>query len=117
MNKDIWKQELKELLQDHFKSEPHLTHAHWFGPEEGSDEVRLIEVNPEGPSSGRLFVMTFKATQNVPFKLHIAEVHPDVWSAIEAGDISLPQGWPTKPLRTFGSEDLILDDEFISPPE
>lgn len=112
MNKQNWQETLKELLKDHFESEPSLTHAHWFGPEEGSDEVRLIEVNPEGPSSGRLFVMTFKATQNVPFKLHIAEVHPDVWMAIEEGKILLPQGWPAKPLRTFVPRDLTLNGEF-----
>lgn len=96
------KQEVEKLAREHFRIDPTLTHVHWFGPADSTEVVRLIEVNNETFCHGKVLVFSFRAIPpEVPFKLQIADVHPDDWDGIEKGLVKLPEGWPEKPVHTF----------------
>jgi len=90
-----------ELAEEHFELEPTLESIYWFDgpPGEGQVEIRLVEVNRNAPKTGDVFVISFRPDDATPYRLQIAEVHPDEWRDIEEGRLELPEDWLAVPRR------------------
>jgi hypothetical protein len=105
-DQDHHRRRVLALIQDHFDTDPDLSAAHWFHPDD-AQTVRLVEVNPQGPRLRQLYVFSFHPTPpQVPFRLQIADVHPDDWADILTGVIPLPEGRTLQPRLSFSRDDL-----------
>ena len=91
---------VRQLVQSHFETETSIDEIIWFLDGE-NQEIHLIEINRETFPSGSVEVLYFSSTPDVPFPLRIADVTPQEWQRIQAGDISLPAGWSLGKMKRF----------------
>jgi len=55
--------------------------------------VRLLEVTDLVPETGEVYPIEFGPTREMPYRTVVAQVTPEEWAQIQAGDIELPVGW------------------------
>jgi hypothetical protein len=82
----------RTLAREHAKADRALVGI-WLARDPSQQEVRLIEVTGESPSTMELLPVRFRATSHVPFPSAVLVVSPEEWAAIESGELELPPGW------------------------
>ena len=55
--------------------------------------IRILDVTDLVPESGEVYRFRFGRTEDIPFVTEVAQVTPSEWPKIQAGEISLPEGW------------------------
>ena len=91
---------VNDLAAEHFGVDPGIDLIVWFRPAkpDESQEIRLLEVNRDA-LKGDLFPVAFRASDDLPFRLVIAELHPDEWRRVKDGTLPLPEDWQASERR------------------
>ncbi len=99
----------RELIEVHFKTEPHLQAVYrMMTDNEASvtEPIKLLEVNAATVGTGEVTPFEFAPTQEVPFPTIIAEVTPDEFEAVLGGRSRLPRGWRFDHAQRFTREEM-----------
>jgi hypothetical protein len=62
-------------------------------PDSGGQIVRLLEISDEFLADGSVKPFTLGRSASFPFRSSVILASPDEWREIEAGRLSLPEGW------------------------
>lgn len=99
----------RELIEAHFKIEPHLQTVYRVMTENetsATEPIKLLEVNAATVATGEVTPFEFAPTQDVPFPTIIAEVTPAEFEAVQDGRSRLPRGWSLDHAQRFTREEM-----------
>ena len=94
---------VEKLISEHFELDESLEKVIWFKPET-TPKIRLLEINPETPSTGDVLSFYFPPSNEVPYPLILAEVTPEEWQKILRNEIDLPEEWNLENYQIFSRE-------------
>lgn len=86
------------LAQLHFEADRGIEQIIWIPHEK---EIRLLEVNRTAIPSGSVLVFSFAPSDDLPFRMLIADITPTEWKQLQNGDIPLPEGWDLETAHIF----------------
>lgn len=89
---------IEKIIMEHFALETGLKKIAVFS-ENNDSELRLVEVNEDALPTGQVEPFVFAPNEELSLPIFIADVTPDEWEEICAGQISLPEGWPHHPIQ------------------
>ena len=84
----------RDLAAAHRKQDSQTSTIKFF-PGAQKDEVCLLEISAAAPTTGEIMPFRFGAdvANGVEYPSVVILVSPDEWQAVQAGKLSLPQGW------------------------
>lgn len=84
----------KDLAIAHRQRDPHTTVIKLV-PVAPADEIHLLEVSSDAPSTGEVLSVRFNADpeSGVDYPSVVVLLSLEEWPAVEAGQLSLPPGW------------------------
>ncbi|VAW31958.1 hypothetical protein MNBD_CHLOROFLEXI01-5010 [hydrothermal vent metagenome] len=91
---------VKRLADQHAWLEKSMEKIIWFMSDD-NQEIRLIEVSRTALPTDTVDVFNFSKSEDIPFRLHIADVTPKDWQKVEQGKIALPNNWDLKTAQVF----------------
>lgn len=102
----VTKEFVESLAQLHFEADDGIEQIIWVrsGDEK---EICLIEVNRTALPTESIQVFRFAPSEDVPFRIFIADVRPTEWERIQSGDIPLPEGWALEEAQIFRRSEVL----------
>jgi hypothetical protein len=80
------------LAASHRRADPHVIKI-WLAVDPTQQEVRLVEVTTESPTTMDQLTVRFRPTAEVPLPSAVLLLSPAEWAAIEREEMELPVGW------------------------
>jgi hypothetical protein len=83
-----------ELADAHRRSDSSTTVIKWF-PNAQQDQIRLLEVSSEAPTTGEVLSFAFASdpASGVDYPSIVILLSPEEWQQVQRGKLSLPPGW------------------------
>lgn len=89
---------VNDLVSHWMLTDPGLWRVHWYDGE----ALLLLQVTASTlPSPEEVVSFGFYPTSERPWPMEIAQVTPEEFARILAGELSLPAHWPAAPYRVF----------------
>jgi len=98
---------VRRMAHEHFEIEEFLDRIIWLKSGGDEEEIHLIEVNRDTIPSGSVMPFYIRESNKFPLAARLADVTPDEWEKIQAGEIPLPRGWSLKNTVEFEREQCL----------
>ena len=87
---------VREMVASHYQFDPRIREIiRFLSPheEDPTEPIKVLDVTPDTPLSGRVMAFTFGPYENFPYKMQTADITPEEMEQVRRQEIPLPSGW------------------------